>query len=60
MGSAMAKNLVNAGYQITVYNRDRSKNGPFEKMGCDAVSFPKDLAGKVNIVITMVTRARSS
>lgn len=55
MGSAMAKNLHKAGYQVTVYNRDRAKTGPFQEMGCDTVSMPKDLAGRTNIIIAMVT-----
>ncbi len=55
MGSAMAKNLHKAGYQVTVYNRDRVKTGPFQEMGCDTVSMPKDLAGRTNIIIAMVT-----
>lgn len=55
MGSAMAKNLHKAGYQVAVYNRDRSKTRPFAEMGCDIVPMPKDLAGRTNIIIAMVT-----
>lgn len=55
MGSAMARNLHDAGYPVAVYNRDRTKTMPFTELGCDAVSIPRDLAGRTDIVITMVT-----
>ncbi|MFH1620202.1 MAG: NAD(P)-dependent oxidoreductase [bacterium] len=55
MGSAMVKNLRCAGYRVTVYNRDRAKIKPLEAFGCDSVTLTRDLAGRTNIVITMVT-----
>ncbi|MCG2724675.1 MAG: NAD(P)-dependent oxidoreductase [Elusimicrobia bacterium] len=55
MGNAMAKNILKAGYNITVYNRDRLKTKEFWDIGCDIAITPKDLAQKTNIVITMVT-----
>ncbi len=55
MGSAMAKNLVKAGYDVTVWNRDRRKTEEFQALGREAAATPKDLARRCDVVITMVT-----
>ena len=34
MGGAIAKNLVNAGYSVTVWNRTAAKIKPLTDMGC--------------------------
>jgi len=55
MGKPMAMNLIKAGYQLTVWNRTRSKMDDLVKMGAAAGESPKDVAEKSDIVITMVT-----
>ena len=55
MGRPMCKNLLDAGYSVTVWNR--SEPGIDECVGYGAVAgySAKDVAGKSEIVITMVT-----
>ncbi len=55
MGRAMAENLVKAGFNVSVYNRDRIKTAPFAEKGCDIASTPGALAKTCNILITMVS-----
>jgi 3-hydroxyisobutyrate dehydrogenase-like beta-hydroxyacid dehydrogenase len=55
MGAAMARNLVKAGYDVTVWNRDRKKTEPFQAMGREAAPTPKALAQRCDVIITMVT-----
>jgi len=54
MGRAMAENLLKAGFNVSVYNRDRSKTVPFAEKGCGAASTPGALAKMCNVIITMV------
>ncbi|MDT8287236.1 MAG: NAD(P)-dependent oxidoreductase [Elusimicrobiales bacterium] len=55
MGAAMAKNLIKAGYDVTVWNRDRKKTEEFQAMGREAAPTPKALAARCDVIITMVT-----
>lgn len=55
MGRAMALNLVNAGFNVTVHNRDRARTRYFADKGCGVASSPKDLAKACNVIITMVS-----
>ncbi|MDQ7773816.1 MAG: NAD(P)-dependent oxidoreductase [Elusimicrobiales bacterium] len=55
MGAAMARNLVKAGYDVTVWNRDRKKTEEFQAMGREAAPTPKALAQRCDVIITMVT-----
>ena len=54
MGFAMAKCLLEAGCDVTVYNRTRSKAEPLQKYGARVVDTPADLADR-DIVFTMVS-----
>ncbi|MEE8496802.1 MAG: NAD(P)-dependent oxidoreductase [Xanthomonadales bacterium] len=54
MGFAMAKRLLEAGCDVTVYNRTRSKAEPLEKYGARIVNTPAELADR-DIVFTMVS-----
>jgi len=54
MGRPMARNLMKAGYQLVLFNRSP---GPVEELaaeGGEQASGPADLAGRVDIVITML------
>jgi 3-hydroxyisobutyrate dehydrogenase-like beta-hydroxyacid dehydrogenase len=52
MGSRMAARLVAAGYDLTVYNRDRARTRPLEMQGAKVTSEPDHLAAGVDIVLS--------
>ncbi len=54
MGRPMAGHLVSAGYEVTVWNRTKSKMADLVKAGARAAASPKDVAGRSDITITMV------
>lgn len=54
MGSEMASRLLNAGYDVAVYNRTQSKAEPLVKLGATVVAKPVDLADR-DIVFIMVS-----
>ncbi len=53
MGFPMAKRLLEAGYDVSIYNRTRAKAEPLEEYGGRVVERPADLADR-DIVFTMV------
>lgn len=53
MGSALITRLLNAGYDVTVYNRTRSKAEPLAALGAKLVDTPAEL-GSCDVVFTMV------
>lgn len=55
MGSPMSKNLLKAGFELTVWNRTESKMKEIVGQGAKAGTSPKDVAQKSQVVITMVT-----
>ncbi len=55
MGRAMALNLHRAGYQVSVYNRTRSRTTEFADLGCEVASTPRALAKMCDTLITMVS-----
>ena len=55
MGSGMARNLVNAGHDVTVYNRTRSRAEEFAKQGGKAAGTLRDAVAGAEIVITMLS-----
>lgn len=54
MGFAMAKRLLQAGCDVRVYNRTKSKAEPLQEYGARVVDTPAELAG-CDIVCTMVS-----
>lgn len=54
MGFPMAKRLLDAGCDVSIYNRTRSKAEPLADSGGTIVDTPKDLADR-DIVFTMVS-----
>lgn len=52
MGGGIARNVMRAGFELTVYNRTASKTIPFTEEGATAASSPKEAASNVDIVIT--------
>lgn len=55
MGNPMSKNLLKAGFDLTVWNRTESKMKEILDQGAKAGASPKDVAKKSQVVITMVT-----
>ena len=55
MGSAMAANILKAGYPLTVYNRTAAKAEPLARLGAKVAASPKALAQDAEIIIVMVT-----
>ena len=55
MGTGMSKNLVKAGYQVTVWNRTASKMKSLTDVGAKKASSPKAVAENSDVVITIVT-----
>jgi 3-hydroxyisobutyrate dehydrogenase-like beta-hydroxyacid dehydrogenase len=53
MGKALVTRLLNAGHEVSVYNRTREKALDLEALGARIVDSPADLAG-CDIVFTMV------
>lgn len=55
MGSAMAANILKAGYPLMVYNRSPEKVAPLVQKGAGLASHPRTLASAADIIIAMVT-----
>src|SRR2546421_7242047 len=53
MGMALATRLLEAGHELAVYNRTKSKADPLADLGATIVDTPADLADR-DIVFTMV------
>jgi 3-hydroxyisobutyrate dehydrogenase-like beta-hydroxyacid dehydrogenase len=54
MGAAMARNLLAAGHELTVYNRSREKTKPFAEKGARVADTPADAARNCEAVFTML------
>jgi 3-hydroxyisobutyrate dehydrogenase-like beta-hydroxyacid dehydrogenase len=54
MGFQLCRRLLDAGYEVTVYNRTRSKAEPLAEYGATVVDRPVELAG-CDIVFSMVS-----
>lgn len=54
MGAAMAKHLINAGHNLTVYNRTKSKTDELVSFGASWADTPQEVAQKSEIVFSMV------
>jgi len=54
MGAAIAKNLMAAGYPMTVYNRTKSKADALVAAGATWADTPAEVARQSDVVLTMV------
>ena len=52
MGSGIARNIQEAGFALTVYNRTASKTRPFVDTGASAVASPREAAEAADVVVT--------
>jgi 3-hydroxyisobutyrate dehydrogenase-like beta-hydroxyacid dehydrogenase len=57
MGAPMAANVARAGYPLTVFNRSREKAAPLTELGAHLAATPAELAGRSEVIITMLTDA---
>src|SRR6266480_656887 len=55
MGSHMAQRLLDAGYQLTVYDRTKEKAQQVEQRGALVAQTPKELAANCQVVMACVT-----
>lgn len=55
MGNPMAKNLAKNGFDLTVYNRTKSRLTEFKKLRTKIAGHPAEVAEQVDFVVTMVT-----
>jgi 3-hydroxyisobutyrate dehydrogenase len=55
MGSHMARRLLDAGYQVTVYDRTKEKVQEVGQLGALVAQTPKDLAVRNQVVMACVT-----
>ena len=54
MGSAMARNLLRAGHEVHVWNRDQAKTLPLADAGALAAASPAQAVAGVDVVVTML------
>jgi 2-hydroxy-3-oxopropionate reductase len=54
MGTPMSKNLLKAGFELTVWNRTESKMKEIVDLGARPAGSPKEAAQKSEVVITML------
>eukprot|EP00951_Prasinocladus_malaysianus_P034052 scaffold341075_cov33-Prasinocladus_malaysianus.AAC.1 len=54
MGVSMAKHVIEAGYDVTVYTRTMSKAKPLLNMGAKTAATPFDVAQQSDVVVSMV------
>lgn len=54
MGAAIARHLVQTGYEITVWNRTASAAKPFVELGATAANSPAEAVAEAGLVFTMV------
>jgi len=55
MGLPMARNVLRAGYQLTVWNRTAAKAAPLVAEGAHQAASPADVARRSDVVVTIVT-----
>lgn len=55
MGQGMARNLLRAGFDLTVWNRTAARMEPLLAAGARAAASPAELAGRCSVVITCVS-----
>lgn len=58
MGKPMARNILKAGFRLTVWNRTRARTEDLAAEGAAVADSPRDLASRVDIVCSCVTGPR--
>jgi glyoxylate/succinic semialdehyde reductase len=60
MGTAMAANLVKAGLDVTVWNRDAKKCEPLVELGAHTAGTPREVVEKADLVFAMLADPAAS
>lgn len=55
MGIPMTQQLINAGYPVTVYNRNKEKEASLQALGASTAASPAELIQQTEVVIIMVS-----
>lgn len=55
IGRGIAQNLLNAGYDLTVYNRSSAKAQPFAEQGATVANIPREAAQNADVIISIVS-----
>jgi|FLYL01.1.fsa_nt_gi 3-hydroxyisobutyrate dehydrogenase len=55
MGSGMARNLVEKGHRVVVWNRTASKAAPLVEAGAEAAATPREVAERCRVVMICVS-----
>ena len=55
MGAPMALNILNAGHDVTVYNRTREREEPIAEKGAHRAASPQQAAAGAEIIVTCVS-----
>lgn len=55
MGTPMVRNLLKAGFPVTVYNRTAARAEALRSEGAGVVTYPAELWDKADVLITMVS-----
>lgn len=55
MGTPMARRLLGAGHELTVWNRTPGRAEPFAQEGARVARSPAEAAGDIDVVVTMVS-----
>lgn len=56
MGTSMAKNLLKAGFSVSVFNRTPAKTAPLKELGAGVYDSPRKLATDVEVLCLSLTR----
>jgi 3-hydroxyisobutyrate dehydrogenase len=59
MGAPIARNLAQAGFAVTAWNRTRSRAEPLTQHGVKVTSTPADAVADADLVLTMLTDAEA-
>lgn len=59
MGLPMSRRLLNAGYDVTVWNRSAAKAAPLVEVGARLAGSPHDVAANTSIIFMCVTDAHA-
>jgi 3-hydroxyisobutyrate dehydrogenase len=59
MGNPMSKNVLKHKFPLVVYNRTPGKSEEIKKLGATVAASPKELASQCDVIITIVTDAKS-
>ena len=57
MGFPMSRRLLNAGYDVTVWNRSPGKAAALVEAGAKGATHPRDVAAAASIIFTCLTDA---